>query len=183
MYKMVEWNETLDLEEFYQEAERRGHRNNANQKSMIDCFKNEDKWNAWILYKDDKAIGSVVAHSFPEMNGYRILARTCVLDGVRNSKGLGTGRRYIVEHQNLTSQYFVPTCIEWCGVDSDMYVTSNNEEAGSQRLVNKIYFPLLEKQGEFKKVKEINYRNTEQIVWKLNAHKFLENLRKYPCIK
>ena len=45
MYKMVEWNETLDLEEFYQEAERRGHRNNANQKSMIDCFKNEDKWN------------------------------------------------------------------------------------------------------------------------------------------
>ena len=38
MYKMVEWNETLDLEEFYQEAERRGHRNNANQKSMIDPF-------------------------------------------------------------------------------------------------------------------------------------------------
>ena len=24
MYKMVEWNETLDLEEFYREAERRG---------------------------------------------------------------------------------------------------------------------------------------------------------------
>ena len=38
MYKMVEWNETLDLEEFYQEAERRGHRNNANQKSMIASF-------------------------------------------------------------------------------------------------------------------------------------------------
>lgn len=79
MYKIVPWTADLDLTEFYAEAEQRGFANNASQRVMIDCFRNERTWAGWILYQDEKAVGSVVAHSFPEMgeDAYRVLARTC----------------------------------------------------------------------------------------------------------
>ena len=59
----------------------------------------------------------VVLLHIPEMNGYRILARTCVLDGVRDGKGLGTGRRYIVEHLkfNKPNILFHLYRVVWCG--------------------------------------------------------------------
>ncbi len=184
MYNLIPFSEDLDLQNFYDEANRRGHVNNSSQKVMVDCFRNEQRFQVWILYKNDQAIGSVAAHTFPEMgtNAYRILTRTCVLDGVipNNGKGLGTGRRYIQEHQNTTCQLYVPKMIEWCGLDSDMYATSNQLDGGSQRKVHNIYFPLLEQQGEFTKVKEMNYRGTIQTVWKLNPRIFLENLNRYP---
>ena len=53
MYKVVEWSNNLDLTNFYSEATRRGFVNNASQKAMIDCFRNEREWNAWILYNGD----------------------------------------------------------------------------------------------------------------------------------
>lgn len=184
MYKIVPFSEELDLTDFYAEAERRGHVNNSSQKVMVDCFRNEERSQVWILYKDDKAIGSVAAHTFPEMgpNAYRILTRTCVLDGVipNNGTGLGSGRWYIQQHQNTTCQFFVPKMIEWCGIDSEMYSTSNELDGGSQRKVHKIYFPLLEKQGEWTKGPTIEYRGCTQQVWKLHPDKFLENLSKYP---
>lgn len=185
MHKLVQWNEDLNLTDFYTEAKRRGHVNNSSQKVMVDCFRNEEQAQVWILYKDCQAIGSVAAHTFPEMGGnsYRILARTCVLDGVinpSNTKGLGTGKRYIQQHQNITCQFYVPKMIEWCGIDSNMYATSNQLSGGSQRKVHNIYFPLLERQGEFTKVKEIHYRGTDQTVWKLNPHVFLKNLNCNP---
>jgi hypothetical protein len=184
MYEMIEWNKDLDLAEFYAEAEYRGHINNASQTAMVDCFRNEERAQVWILYKDSKAIGSVAAHTFPEMgsNAYRILTRTCVINGVipNNGKGLGTGRRYIQQHQNTTCQFYVPKMIEWCGMDSKMYATSNQLDSGSQRKVHNIYFPLLEQQGEFTKSQELHYRGVDQTVWKLNPQVFLENLRKYP---
>lgn len=183
LYEMKEWSEHLDLEDFYSEAERRGHVNNLSQKVMVDCFRNEDKAQVWILYKDNKPIGSVAAHSFPEMgpNAYRILTRTCVLDGVipNNGKGLGTGRWYIQQHQNITCQYFVPKMIEWCGEGSEMYATSNELDGGSQKKVHAIYFPLLEKQGEWSRGPKIEYRGCVQQVWKLNPNTFLGNLSKY----
>ena len=183
-FQLIEWNENLNLSTFYAEAERRGHVNNSSQKSMVDCFRNEDRAQVWILYKDDIAIGSVAAHTFPEMgtDAYRILTRTCVLDGVipNNGKGLGSGRWYIQEHQNTTCQFFVPKMIEWCGTNSQMYATSNELDGGSQRKVHKIYFPLLERQGEFTRATELFYRGTTQTVWKLNPEVFLTNLNKYP---
>jgi hypothetical protein len=184
MYNLIPFNETLDLTEFYAEAERRGHVNNSSQKVMVDCFRNEERAQVWILYKDNRAIGSVAAHTFPEMgpNAYRILTRTCVLDGVvtGNGRGLGSGRLYIQQHQNTTCQFFVPKMIEWCGIDADMYATSNELAGGSQRKVHNIYFPLLQKQGEFTKEKEIFYRGTTQTVWKLHPEVFLHNLNRFP---
>jgi len=51
MYELKEWSPSLDLTEFYQEAQRRGHTNNASEESMVGCFKDEEKFQVWILYK------------------------------------------------------------------------------------------------------------------------------------
>jgi hypothetical protein len=126
MYAVVNWTEDLDLTEFYAEAEQRGFANNASQKAMIDCFCNETEWAAWILYQNDKAVGSVAAHSFTAMgpNAYRVLARTCTFGTARQNGGLITPRKLIAEHQNLTDQFLLPKCIEWAG-HGKMYATSN----------------------------------------------------------
>ena len=78
MYKIKRWTEDLDLTDFYAEASSKGFLNNSSQSTMIDCFNNEKEWAGWILYENDKAIGSVVSHSFDDVMGpgsYRVLAR------------------------------------------------------------------------------------------------------------
>lgn len=67
MYRIVDWTSELDLTDFYNEADTRGFVNNTSRKAMIDCFSNEKAMKAWILYQDDKAIGSVVAHTFDDV--------------------------------------------------------------------------------------------------------------------
>lgn len=181
--KIIEWNENLDLKEFYAESARRGFVNNSSQKNMIDCFKNEKEWNAWILYKNNKPIASVAAHTFDSLMGektYRILARTCVLDGVR-SKGLMTAKTAIEQHQNITDQFLLPTCLKWVNGRGKVYATSNQSKEASQKLVHNYYFPILERLGIVKKIiPNITYRYTEQTVWEINEARFFEHLKKFP---
>lgn len=182
MYNIVEWNPELNLTDFYKEAGERGFANNASQKAMIDCFRNEKLWKAWILYQDEKAIGSVVAHTFDdvmEYGSFRVLARTCTFGTARPHGGLITPQRLIAEHQNLTDQFLLPTCIAWTGKDN-IYATSNDSKIASQRLVHRYYFPTLEKLGIVERVKEVHYRHTDQTVWKIHGDRFLENLERYP---
>jgi hypothetical protein len=182
MHTLVEWTPKLDLSDFYAEATRRGFVNNSSQKAMIDCFQNEREWNAWILYEDDRAIGSVAAHSFDDVipNSYRILTRVCTFAEARQSKGLITPKRLVAEHQNLTDQFLLPKCIEWVAGRGRMFATSNKSKEASQRLVHSYYFPTLEKLGIVTNVREVHYRHTDQTVWEIHADKFLENLERYP---
>jgi len=181
MYKLLEWNDKLDLSSFYKEATEKGFNNNSSQQAMIECFRNEYKWNAWILYQDDIAIGSVAAHSFDDVMGqdsYRVLTRCCILRGARNGGGMMTANVAIGQHQNLTDQFLLPQCIEWAG--NNVYATSNESKIASQRFVHRTYFPTLEKIGVVKKVKDVFYRGTDQTVWKINVDLFYENLNRYP---
>ena len=182
MYKLLDWNESLDLTEFYNEAGRRGFENNSSQKKMIDCFKNEREWKVWILYQNEKAVGSVAAHSFDDMfpGSYRICARTCSFGEARPNNAITTVNRLIREHQNLTAQFFIPVCIQWAGENKDLYITSTNSQLASQRLVHNIYFPTLAKIGTVEKIGNIFYRNTDQTAWKLNVEIFLNQLSLYP---
>lgn len=182
MFKLFDWDASLNLSKFYTEASQRGFVNNASQKNMIDCFYNEVAFKAWILYKDDEAIGSVVSHTFDEVMGpgsYRVLARTCTFGNARPNNGLITPKKLIAEHQNLTDQFLLPACISWTGVNN-IYATSNDSAIASQRLVHRHYFPTLEKIGIVKRVKEVYYRHTNQTVWQIYGDKFLENLDRYP---
>jgi hypothetical protein len=92
--------------------------------------------------------------------------------------GLITPKKLIAEHQNLTDQFLLPTCINWA--KGDLYATSNESTVASQRLVHRHYFPTLEKLGIVSKVGEMLYRNTQQTVWRIYPDAFLENLERYP---
>lgn len=181
MYKLVPWSPELDLSDFYNKAKERGFENNSSQKLLVDCFNKEQRSQVWILYQDHVAVGSVAAHSLPELgeNAYRICARTCTFAEARPSHALITVNRLIVEHQNLTAQFFIPACIEWCGIDSDMYISTNESPVASQRLVHKIYCPTLTKVGTLTKHCEMDYRGHTQTFWKLNPRVFLEQLSNY----
>lgn len=181
MYKIIPWSEDLDLSEFYKHAEEKGFVNNSSQKTMIDCFRKEDSWQAWMLYYNNQAVGSVAAHSFSEMgdNAYRIAARTCVLTSLLPTDTLRT-RNQIVTHQHVTSQFLIPACIDWAPEGSRLFITSNENETGTQRLVHKIFGPAMEESGQMKRIKNIFYRGTNQTVWELFPDKFYDQLNKYP---
>jgi len=180
MYKIIPWSDTLDLTEFYAEAERRGFVNNASQRVMVDCFNNEQEKQIWILYQNDKAVGSVAAHSFEIMGDdcYRVLARTCSFGTARPNNGLVTTKRLIAEHQNLTDQFLLPVCIEWAK-GKKIFATSNESEEASQRLVHRHYFPTLAKLGIVERIQNLIYRNTEQTVWQIYPDRFNENLNRF----
>ena len=182
MFNLVSWTPELDLSEFYQEAASKGFENNSSQKVLVECFKNEHKSQVWILYEDKKAVGSVAAHSLDILgsNAYRICARTCTFAEARPNHGLITVNRLIVEHQNLTDQFFIPACIEWAGEDKDLYISSHPSNVGTQKMVHNIYCPTLEKVGILSKSAELFYRGHVQTFWKLNVKKFYEELNKYP---
>lgn len=179
MYKIIPWTPELDLTEFYARAEARGFANNSTQKMLVDSLAKEKEWCVWILYYNDKAIGSVGAHSFSEMgeNAYRIAVRTCVFSYELPLTTLRT-RNQIVTHQHVTSQFLIPVCIDWCPPGASMYVTSNENEAGTQRLVHKIFGPVMEDAGQMRRVKDMFYRGTTQTVWQIFPDKFYEALNK-----
>jgi len=179
MYKIVPWSEDLDLSNFYKLAQDKGFINNACQRTMVDCFRNELEWQVWILFYNEQAVGSVAAHSFPEMgnNAYRIAARTCVFTEMIPTTALRT-RNQIITHQHVTGQFLIPACIEWAPKDSRLYITSNENEAGTQRLVHRIYGPAMESSGQMTRVKNMFYRGTEQTVWELLPKQFYKALNK-----
>lgn len=181
MYKIIPWTQDLDLTEFYATAEAKGFVNNASQRMLVDSLSKEKEWCVWILYYNDKAVGSVGAHSFPEMgeDAYRIAARTCVFTDMLPMTTLRT-RNQIVTHQHVTSQFLIPACIEWTPPWADLYITSNENSVGTQRLVHNIFGPAMEKTGQMKRIKDLEYRGTKQTVWQLFPDKFLEELGKYP---
>lgn len=181
-FSIIEWSPDLDLTSFYQLAGAKGFRNNSSQQRMIDTFRREREWNAWILYYNNTAVGSVAAHSFDDVMGsdsYRILARTCVLSSLLPYQSLRT-RKQIYEHQNATAQFYFSACIDWAPKDAKLYITTNENEVGTQRLMHTICFPIFEKKGLVGKAAEVNYRGIEQTVWKVYPDKILEDLNKYP---
>jgi hypothetical protein len=182
MYSIKEFDESMDLSSFYKTAMERGFVNNINQKVMIDTFKKERDYKAWILFEDDNPIGSVVTHTLDILGptAYRICARTCTFAEARPSHGLITVKRLIEEHQNLTDQIFIPTMIDYLGHDKDMYISSHPSTVGTQRMVHNIYCPTLVKKGLLTNHGEFEYRGHVQTFWKLDSVKFLEDLKKYP---
>jgi hypothetical protein len=180
-YTIKQYSEELDLTEFYATAQAKGFVNNSSQKMLVDSLAKEKAWCVWILYYKDKAVGSVGAHSFPEMgdNAYRIAVRTCVFTNMLPTTTLRT-RNQIVTHQHVTSQFLIPTCIEWAPKGSNLYITSNESSVGTQRLVHRIFGPAMETTGQMKRIAEMNYRGTNQTVWQLYPDKFYEELAKYP---
>jgi hypothetical protein len=181
MFELKVWNENLDLSDFYKTAEKKGFLNNASQHMLVDSLAKEKEWCVWILYYNDVAVGSVAAHSFPEMgeNCYRIAARTCVFSDMLPFNSLRT-KNQIITHQHVTSQFLIPVCIDWAPNNSRLFITSNENSIGTQQLVHRIFGPEMSKTGQMKKICEMNYRGTKQTIWELFPEIFMYNLNKYP---
>jgi hypothetical protein len=179
-YKLVKWSQDLDLEAFYNNAKLRGFENNSNQQSLVDCFSKEAHAQVWILYDNDRAIGSVAAHSLDILpNAYRICARTCVLTDQTHLSHLRSLNKTIKQHQNITAQYFIPACIEWAGRDKQLYISTNESSVGSQRAVHTVYCPALESTGVLSKDYVLQYRGHEQTFWRLNVEEFYKQLEQF----
>lgn len=182
MINIREWNQGIDLSEFYQEASNRGYVNNSTQRIMVDSLCSEDKWNVWLLEYNNKIVGATAAHSLTifDKPSYRICARTCVLTNLLPIRTLRSLGNTITKHQNITAQYYIPKCISWCPSDSDLYITTHASTDASQRQVHQIYCPALEKSGVLTKTHELEYRGNLQTFWKLNKIEFMNQLNTMP---
>ena len=185
MFKIVPFNKDLNLDDFYKEAKIRGFLNNVSEHHIIGCFATEREKQAWILFYKNSPVGTVSAHSFDDVmgkNSYRIAARTCVLTDKLVDISYGKGLRgisVITKHQNPTAQFLIPACINWAPKDAKLYITSNTNEAGTQKKVHNIFGPALQRLKIMNPVREVVYRGTKQTVWSFDQSLFLEQINKY----
>lgn len=177
-YKIIEYSPSLDLVDFYNENKLRGLENNTGQQEMFDCFRNEKKWNGWLVQYNEKFIGGVCIHSFDDVMGpdsYRIYARSCFHTEL-SMKPTGYVKSHYSQLQNVGLQLFTPVSIEWAGLDKKFYGSSNSRDVGSAQVVDKVWFPRLAERGIFTKIKEVFYRGHYQNIWELNVTQYLKQI-------
>lgn len=179
---MVPWSANLDLADFYLECERRGLHNNSSKAALVDGVLKYPHSQLWILYHNGIAAGSAGAHNLDMFgpNAYRICVRTCVLTdraGITRVRNLRNG---IKQHQHITAQFFIPTCIEWAGKDKDLFISSHRSAEASHRSIHEICMPALEEVGVAENFGEYYYRGHEQTFWKINVGEFYAQLDMYP---
>jgi len=184
MYRIQEYNQTLDLDDFYRLAHDRKFYNNDSKEKTIDTWKHMDRWQVWFLYFDDQIVGSIAAHSLEELgvlgDAYRIAARTCTFDDLTKQRtSLRTANTIIAKHQNLTAQFLLPLCIEWAGKDKDLYISSNENDTGTQKYVHRLYCPGLRKIGILEDPVDLEYRRAIQSFWRLNVDEFYNQMENY----
>ena len=180
MYEVKEFSDDLDLTEFYQTAKLRGFENNSSKEVLYDTFAHLDRYNVWLLYYNNKAIGSVAAHSLEELgilgDAYRIAARTCFFTGMDNRNHNLRTLNQIKTHNSVTPQFLIPPCIEWAGRDKKLFISSTESSVGTQRWVHNIYCPALNKTGALHDPIELDYRGSFHWFWQLNVDVFYEQL-------
>jgi len=181
MFTIKEYNDSLDLSQYYQLAHDRGFYNNDSKEKLINTWQHMDRWQVWLLYYNDQIVGSIAAHSLEELgilgDAYRIAARTCTFDDLTGQrKTLRTANTIIAKHQNLTAQLLLPLCIDWAGRDKDLYISSNENDTGTQKYVHKLYCPGLRKINILENPIELEYRGAIQSFWKMNVSEFYQQM-------
>jgi len=160
MYRIQEYNKELDLDSYYLLAHERGFYNNDSKEKVIGTWQHMDRWQVWFLYYNDQVVGSIAA-------------RTCTFDDLTGQrKSLRTANTIIAKHQNLTAQLLLPLCIEWAGKDKDLYISSNENDTGTQKYVHRLYCPGLRKVNILEDPIELEYRGAIQSFWRMNVPEF-----------
>jgi hypothetical protein len=184
MFYIQEYNEDLDLSEYYRLASERGFYNNNTKEKLIDTWLHMDRWQVWLLYYNEIIVGSIAAHSLEELgvlgDAYRIAARTCTFDDlIGQRKTLRTPNTIIAKHQNLTAQFLLPLCIEWAGKDKNLYISSNENDTGTQKYVHRLYCPGLKKVNVLEESIELEYRGAIQSFWRMNVPEFYRQMEEF----
>ena len=182
MFYIREYNENLDLSDYYRLAHERGFYNNDTKEKLIDTWSHMDRWKLWFVYYNEQIVGSVVSHSLEELgilgDAYRIAVRTCSFEDLtKNRLGLKTANSVINRHQTITGQILFPLCIEWAGRDKDLYISSNENDTGTQKIVHRRYCPGLQKIGVVEPPIDLEYRGAIQSFWKFNVATYYSQLK------
>ena len=181
MFSIKEFSEDLDLTKFYKTAEERGYYNNCNQTVLHDNMKHLNDYKTYLLYWSKTVVGSVCLHSLEELNilgdnAYRIGVRTCMLSHlIDGPKALLVQNYRRAPMNHYTSQFLLPMCIKYCGADKPLYISTNDNEAGSQLKVHRTWATIMNKLGYLDDPIELDYRNNFQNFWKLNTEFYLQN--------
>jgi hypothetical protein len=178
-YKLEIYNGTQDLTDFFKEAVKKGFYNNSSKEILIDTFNHLENSTLFLLYYKDKIIGTSISHSLKELgilgnDAYRIAARTCLLPHDKINKVYTYNQ--IKHHQGPAPQMLMPVCIEYVGRDKPLYISSNENESGSQKSVHRLYCPLMNKIGVLDNPIELEYRLNIQSFWKLNVDEYYRQL-------
>jgi len=185
MFSIKEFSEDLDLREFYKQAEQHGYYNNCNQEVLHDNMKHLKDYKTYILYWEDTAVGSVCLHSLEELNildenAYRVGARTCILRHL-----IGGEHKFGMQNYNnnpfshYTTQLLFPVCIKYCGINTPIYVSTNENEVGTQIKVHRIWTKVMHRWGYLENPIELDYRNNFQSFWKINSEKWITDLKQH----
>lgn len=183
MFSVKEFSEQLDLTEFYKTAKERGYYNNCNQTVLHDNMKHLNDYKTFLLYYEETVVGSVCLHSLEELNilgdnAYRVGARTCLFPDL-----IGGTRKFSMQNYNnnpfshYSTQLLFPMCIKYCGIDTPMYVSTNENEVGTQIKVHRIWAKVMHRLGYLIDPVELDYRNNFQTFWKINTQKWIDDLR------
>jgi hypothetical protein len=181
LYKLEKYTDQ-DLTQFYKGAAERGFYNNSSKEMLIDYITKYEDSTLFLLYYKDKIIGTSVSHSLKELgilgkNAYRIAARTCLLPH-DNITRIYTHNQ-IKTHQGPAPQMLIPVCIEHTGKDRTMYISSNENEIGSQQTVHRLYCPLMRKVGILDDPVELEYKGAFQYFWRVNVSEYYKQLEQY----
>lgn len=181
-YKLEIYNGNQDLTEFYIGATERGFYNNSSKEMLIDYIAKYENSTLFLLYYKNRIVGTSVSHSLKELgilgkNAYRIAARTCLLPHDNISRIYTYNQ--IKTHQGPAPQMLIPVCIEHVGKDKPMYISSNQNETGSQKVVHRLYCPLMHKIGILGDPIELEYKGTIQYFWPVNVAEYYKQLEQY----
>ncbi len=181
MYDVIQWNEYLDLSFFYEECKKLNYTNNLSQEVMIDPFKYDPNFVAFILYKNQSLpIGSIVCHSFDEVMGHNSLriARICQIN---QDKGL-SNRDLVLKMKNYCDRFLMPAIFNHYNLDKyKIYITTNSDSMGTRSSNNmgKIIQKFYTKNKLISKVADhLIYKGSKQTVWLWNPKEHENYLKK-----
>ena len=186
MWKIETYNGSQDLTNFFVEAEKKRYYNNSNADMLLSSLDNEEEATLFLLYNFDKIVGTVVTHKLHGLeilgkNAYRIGARICMLghlvQGQRNHNTLRNLRGAPRPHDHPSAQFLIPACIEHCGRDNPLYISTHASPIAKQRAVHTRWAPEWRKQGFLEDPIELEYRGTFQSFWKFKVNEYYEEMK------
>jgi len=150
----------IDLTDFFQEANQLNYNDNNSYNRLHS--------QVFVLLKNGLVKGMCIAHKFED--GYRILSRMCIVPSFYEESFIPT-LTYVKKYHPVIN--LMTTCVKYCK-DNPMYITTSDSNKGGQRLVHKIWAPMMENMKILKYVKPIVYRKSNQHLWKVNKTEFIK---------
>jgi hypothetical protein len=174
MYTVKEYHPDMDLTSFYEEARKRKRYNNDSYESMIKPFEGIDNVKILILFYSGVPVGVSMAEPF--LDGFRIFVRLCVFNHLVPKRRSGTVEAF-KKHQHITARFFLP---EHAKLNAPLYLTTHPSATAKMQSVHSRATKWFSEIGVIEYYTTREVRGSQQIVWKVNADKWLRQMEEQP---